>query len=208
MSSEEFRAKDDLNEQPQSDPQEAPASEAPDQTGEVEEQAARAQAGREQAAEPGPEEEISLDVLLEQAEARAEEYLDSLQRERASFQNYKKRVEAERLAQAERMRGEILIKLLPVLDDFYRALEAVPAEERDSWYEGVVLIQRKLERFLEEQGVTEIPALGQRFDPNYHEAVGVEENTDAEPDTIVEVVQRGYQQRDRVLRPALVRVAR
>lgn len=208
MSSEEFRAKDDLNEQSQPDPQEAPASEAPDQTGEVEEQAARAQAGREQAAEPGPEEEISLDVLLEQAEARAEEYLDSLQRERASFQNYKKRVEAERLAQAERMRGEILIKLLPVLDDFYRALEAVPAEERDSWYEGVVLIQRKLERFLEEQGVTEIPALGQRFDPNYHEAVGVEENTDAEPDTIVEVVQRGYQQRDRVLRPALVRVAR
>jgi len=208
VSSEEFRAKDDLNEQSQPDPQEAPASEAPDQTGEVEEQAARAQAGREQAAEPGPEEEISLDVLLEQAEARAEEYLDSLQRERASFQNYKKRVEAERLAQAERMRGEILIKLLPVLDDFYRALEAVPAEERDSWYEGVVLIQRKLERFLEEQGVTEIPALGQRFDPNYHEAVGVEENTDAEPDTIVEVVQRGYQQRDRVLRPALVRVAR
>ena len=208
MSSEEFRAKDDLNEQSQPDPQEAPASEAPDQTGEVEEQAARAQAGREQAAEPGPEEEISLDVLLEQAEARAEEYLDSLQRERASFQNYKKRVEAERLAQAERMRGEILIKLLPVLDDFYRALEAVPAEERDSWYEGVVLIQRKLERFLEEQGVTEIPALGQPFDPNYHEAVGVEENAEAEPDTIVEVVQRGYQQRDRVLRPALVRVAR
>lgn len=207
MSSEEFRAKDDLNEQPQPDPQEAPAPEAPDQT-EAEERAAEAQAGQEQAAEPGPEEEISLDVLLEQAEARAEEYLDSLQRERASFQNYKKRVEAERLAQAERIRGEILIKLLPVLDDFYRALEAVPAQERDSWYEGVVLIQRKLERFLEEQGVTEIPALGQRFDPNYHEAVGVEENADAEPDTIVEVVLRGYQQRDRVLRPALVRVAR
>ncbi len=207
MSSEEFRAKDDLNEQPQPDPQEAPAPEATDQT-EAEEQAARAQAGQEQAAEPGPEEEISLDMLLEQAEARAEEYLDSLQRERASFQNYKKRVEAERLAQAERIRGEILIRLLPVLDDFYRALEAVPAEERDSWYEGVVLIQRKLERFLEEQGVTEIPALGQPFDPNYHEAVGVEENAEAEPDTIVEVVQRGYQQRDRVLRPALVRVAR
>jgi len=207
VSSEEFRAKDDLNEQPQPDPQEAPAPEATDQT-EAEEQAARAQAGQEQAAEPGPEEEISLDMLLEQAEARAEEYLDSLQRERASFQNYKKRVEAERLAQAERIRGEILIRLLPVLDDFYRALEAVPAEERDSWYEGVVLIQRKLERFLEEQGVTEIPALGQPFDPNYHEAVGVEENAEAEPDTIVEVVQRGYQQRDRVLRPALVRVAR
>ena len=139
-------------------------------------------AQEEAAAEPDQEEEPSLDVQLERAEARADEYLESLQRERASFQNYRKRVEAERAQQAERVRGEVLLKLLPVLDDFYRATEAVPEDSRDSWYEGILLILRKLERFLEDQGVKEIPALGEKFDANFHEAVGVVDSTDAEPE--------------------------
>ena len=202
MSSEEIRADDDLTDKPQAEAAEDSASGAPEEGSAADEQGAQ-----EAAAEQELEEELSLDVQLERAEARAGEYLESLQRERASFQNYRKRVEAERAQQAERVRGEVLLKLLPVLDDFYRATEAVPEDSRDSWYEGILLILRKLERFLEDQGVKEIPALGEKFDPNFHEAVGVVDSTDAEPETIVEVLQRGYQHNDRVLRPALVRVA-
>ena len=149
----------------------------------------------------------SLTVQLEQAEAKAEEYLESLKRERASFQNYKKRVEQERTEQQRAVTGNVLFRLLPVLDDFHRAMAAVPQDERDEWYQGVALIQRKLEQFLTNENVTEIEALGQAFDPNYHEAVGVDPEVDAESGTITEVLQRGYKLGDRVLRAALVRVA-
>ncbi|NDJ75084.1 MAG: nucleotide exchange factor GrpE [Chloroflexi bacterium] len=153
------------------------------------------------------EEDEPLTEKLQQAEARAEEYLDSLQRERASFQNYKKRVERERMELQQLGAGNLLLRLLPVLDDFHRAMDAVPEDERDEWFEGVALIQRKLERFLEDEGVTEIEALGQPFDPNFHEAVGVDDEADADPETVTEVLQRGYLHQDRVLRPAMVRVA-
>lgn len=201
VSSEEIRANDDLTEQPLEESAEAAAKDAPEDGTVTEEQI------QEAAAESSQEEEASLDVQLERAEARADEYLESLLRERASFQNYRKRIEAERGLHAERVRGDVVLRLLPVLDDFYRAVEAVPDDQRDSWYEGILLILRKLERFLEEQGVTEIPALGARFDPNFHEVVGVDDSADAEPETVTEVLQRGYQQNGRVLRPALVRVA-
>ncbi len=141
------------------------------------------------------------------ARQQAEEYLDSLQRERAAFQNYKRRVERERADQAHFATSDMLLRLLPTLDDFYRALEAVPEDEHDQWFEGVALIQRKLERFLADAGVTEIKALGEPFDPNYHEAVSVDPDSDAESGTITEVLQRGYLHGERVLRPAMVRVA-
>lgn len=152
-------------------------------------------------------EELSLEIQIERANARAEEYLDSLQRERASFQNYKRRVERERAEQRQQVSGDLLSKLLPVLDDFHRALDAVPEGERNSWYEGIILIQHKLERVLENEGVTEIDALGQPFDPYFHEAVGVDDCADAESGTITQVMLRGYMHGDRVLRPAMVRVA-
>lgn len=153
------------------------------------------------------EETIPLAIQLEQAEARAAEYLDSLQRERAAFQNFKRRVERERDEQAQALSGMLLVKLLPVLDDFYRAMEAVPEGGRDQWFDGIALILRKLERFLQDEGVEEIPALGQPFDPNYHEAIGVDAGTDADSGTITAVLVRGYRQGERVLRPAMVRVA-
>ena len=153
------------------------------------------------------EEESPLGVQLEQAEARAAEYLDSLQRERATFQNYKRRVEREREEQAQLASGRLLIRLLPVLDDFYRAMDAIPDGERDEWFGGVALILRKFERLLQDEGVTEIEALGQPFDPNFHEAIGVDPATDAESGTVTAVMQRGYRRGERVLRPAMVRVA-
>lgn len=151
--------------------------------------------------------ELPLTAQLEQAELRAEEYLDSLKRERASFQNYRRRVEHERLEQQRVATGNVLVKLLPIVDDFHRAMEAIPEDQRNEWFEGVALIQRKLERFMQDEGVTEIAALGQEFDPNFHEAVGVDSDTEAESGTVTQVLQRGYQHGDRVLRPAMVRVA-
>ena len=151
--------------------------------------------------------EDNVTARLEQAEARAAEYLDSLQRERAAFQNYKRRIERERADQAKVAEARLLLKLLPVLDDFYRAMDAVPADRRDEWFEGVALILRKLERYLQDEGVTEIEAVGQPFDPAYHEAVGVDTESEAESGTVTEVLQRGYMHGERVLRPALVRVA-
>lgn len=155
---------------------------------------------------PGTHED-TLETRLERAEAAAADYLDSLQRERAAFQNYKRRVERERAEQGQIMVGSLLVRLLPTLDDFYRAMAAMPAERRNEWLDGVALIQRKLERFLEDQGVKEIEALGAMFDPAFHEAIGVDETSDAASGTVVDVVQRGYLHGDRVLRPALVRVA-
>lgn len=149
----------------------------------------------------------ALTVRLEEAESRAGEYLDSLQRERAAFQNYRRRVERERAEQAQLIAGDLLLKLLPTLDDFYRAMDAVPQSERDQWLEGIALILRKFERFLADEGVEEIPALGQPFDPALHEAVGVDHDSGAASGTITAVLQRGYRMGDRVLRPALVRVA-
>ncbi len=148
-----------------------------------------------------------LTMRLEEAESRAGEYLDSLQRERAAFQNYRRRVERERAEQAQVIAGELLLKLLPTLDDFYRAMEAVPEGERNQWFEGIALILRKFERFLADEGVEEIPALGQPFDPALHEAIGVDHDSEADSGTITAVLQRGYRLGDRVLRPALVRVA-
>lgn len=162
-------------------------------------------AAPEEAVGPGPEEDLG--ALLEEAEARAAEYLDSLQRERAAFQNYKKRVERERAEQTRAIAGELLLKLLPVLDDFYRAMEAIPPGEQPEWVEGVALILKKLERYLADQEVTPIEALGQPFDPALHEAIGVDTETDAPSGTVTAVLQRGYWHGNRVLRPALVRAA-
>ncbi len=148
-----------------------------------------------------------LVAQLEQAQTKADDYLDSLQRERANFQNYKKRVERERTEQAQAVQAQMLLKLLPVLDDFYRAMDAVPDAAQDSWFAGVELILRRLERYLADHNVTEIEAAGQPFDPNYHEAIGLDAETDADSGTITDVLLRGYRHGERVLRPAMVRVA-
>ncbi len=98
-------------------------------------------------------------------------------------------------------------KLLAVLDDFDRALDNVPPDTDDCWVEGVRLVERKLRNVLEAEGVTPIEAIGQPFDPNLHEAVVHEETADFPDNHVIDELQRGYRLHDRVLRPALVRVA-
>ena len=142
---------------------------------------------------------------LEQAEAQAAERLDDLQRERAEFVNYKNRLARNQEDDRVRMKGDIIKKILPVLDDLARALQYRPAD--DAWAGGIELIGRKFQTILESEGVTRIDAEGQPFDPNFHEAISHEPNEDVPSEHVIAVVRNGYVIGERVIRPALVRVA-
>jgi len=160
-----------------------------------------------------PEEEQDkleqLQVQLEEAKARAAEYLDGWQRSQAEFSNYKKRQEAERGQMRTLVTVDVLRKVLPVIDDFERAMATLPDDlKRLTWCEGIFLIKAKLDFILDSEGVKPIQAEGQTFDPIYHEAVTYEEAAGYDEGQIIAEVQRGYMLDERVLRPALVRVAK
>lgn len=154
-------------------------------------------------------ENAALRAELDQALDKAKENMDGWQRERADFMNYKKRIEREQSSLKENLAGEILKKYLVVLDDLERALKVRPTDgDAAAWAEGVELVYRKLIGILESEGVQRIPAETEKFDPTRHEAITHEDSPDHESDDIIEVVRQGYTIADRVLRPALVRVAR
>jgi molecular chaperone GrpE len=148
-----------------------------------------------------------LEAALEQARAASDENLRAWQRAAADYSNYKRRTDDERETVARFANALLISKLLSVLDDFDRALENVPPDTHDSWVEGVRLVERKLRSVLESEGVTQIEAAGQPFDPHFHEAVVHEETADYPDNHVIDELQRGYLLHDRVLRPALVRVA-
>lgn len=159
------------------------------------------------AAETPPPADLQKD--LDEAKAKAAENLDGWQRERAAFANYKKRVEKEQADAYQSTAARIIDRYLDVLDDFDRALKDKPAEEDGArWAEGVALIHRKLQGILEAEGVTPIEAEGQAFDPNVHEAVTHEDSGEHSAGQIIAVLRQGYKLGERVIRPALVRVAR
>jgi molecular chaperone GrpE len=150
----------------------------------------------------------ALRADLEKAQAQAAEYLDGWQRSRAEFANYKKRVEAEREEWRRTSNEALLLKLLPVVDDFERAFQKIPQEWASSpWVSGINMILRKLQALLESQGVVPIQAAGQPFNPQQHEAVLLEETAEHPEGTVIDEIQRGYRLGERVLRPAQVRVA-
>jgi molecular chaperone GrpE len=146
---------------------------------------------------------------LENIQAQADEYLDGWQRARAEFANYKRRTEREQAEARDRIAGNTLVRFLGVMDDLERALKDRPSDgEAASWSEGIELIHRKLSALVIAEGVEEILAEGTSFDPVLHEALSHEESDDHGEGQVIEVVQRGYRMGDRVLRPALVRVAK
>jgi len=154
------------------------------------------------------EEFEALKKQLEETQASAAEYLDGWQRSQAEFSNYKKRLEREQLGTAQLMRGAIISRFLPVMDDLQRALSNRPTDESSqSWVGGIELIQRKLQAILDAEGVTRIEAEGKPFDPNFHEAISHEPSENHESGQIIEVVQQGYMLGERVIRHAMVRVA-
>ena len=158
------------------------------------------------AANGGADQTETLLAELEAERARSAELLDQAQRSRAELVNYRRRTEQE-IEQIRQHAGERLItRLLPVIDDFHRALDAVPDDERDnSWLQGVLLIERKLWSIMESEGVRPIEALGKRFDPSLHEAVTIEDGAHG-AETVVAEFQRGYTLHDRVIRPSMVKV--
>jgi molecular chaperone GrpE len=143
------------------------------------------------------------------ARTQADEYLGALQRERAEFQNFKRRTAEERQRDLGLAAEDLIRKVLTVADDFDRAIEARPDSIADDpWFEGVSAIDRKLRTLLESEGVTAIDAApGTAFDPRDHEAIANVPGSGRSEGEIVELVRRGYRLRDRVIRPALVAVA-
>jgi molecular chaperone GrpE len=149
-----------------------------------------------------------IDVLkkkLEEAEAKTSEYKDSWLRSQAEFQNYRKRQERDNEMMYNSMKGDIIKRVLPVLDDLERALQNRSAD--DPWANGIELVARKFQNILESEGVKKIEAIGTEFDPNFHEAISHEPANGAQSGHVIGVVQNGYMIGERVIRPALVRVA-
>ncbi len=163
----------------------------------------------------GPEvaELVATRAELKRLEGEVKELRDSLARRQADFENYRKRMERERSDTFNRVVVDIAAKLLPVLDNLKRALEteaSVEASESDEFrhfLSGVDLIYKQLYGVLDALGVKPVLAEGEMFDPHLHEAVVTEPTDDYEPDTVIQEIVRGFRVGDKLIRPALVKVA-
>lgn len=158
---------------------------------------------------PADEEITRLNEQLAQAQAQANEYLDNWRRAAAEMSNARKRMQREQAEHTAAANARLLEKLLPIIDDVDRAFAALPAGlAEDEWVNGFRLIQRKLQSLLESEGVTVIQAAGQAFDPAVHYAVSHEEQAGFSDGQVIAEVAKGYKLGDKVLRPAMVRVAK
>lgn len=198
---EEVTAENDLESGLEIETKERPADELVDE-------------GRDQVEEK-PIEELTVEEQLaameakaSEYEAKAAEYLDGWQRARAEFANARKRLERQRAEAYSNAAVDYAKKLLPILDDFDRAIENAPPEiSENDWFDGITLVQRKLNGILDDLNVQRIEAIGQPFDPNFHEALALIEADGVESGVVMEELQIGYRIGDRVIRPALVNVS-
>ncbi len=153
-----------------------------------------------------------IEELREQVIAAEQDASDNKvgwQRAAADFANYRRRTDQDREQMIGLANEVLLSKLLTIADDFDRAIANMPAELRGvSWVDGIAAIDRKLRLLLDSEGLTPIDAVGLPFDPHEHEAVVQEETTNVPEGTVTSELQRGYRIRDRVLRPAMVAVAK
>ena len=166
---------------------------------------------------PEQDDAARLRAALEEANAEIARQADVAQRGQADLANARRRHEAERGAIRQQANSSLLAQLLPIVDELDLAVAHLESggesnggaagdvsRPAGSWVEGVRLIQRKLAGFLEAQGVTRIEALGQPFNPELHEAVGIDEAGEAEPGSVVKVLRQGYRLHDRVMQAAQV----
>jgi molecular chaperone GrpE len=166
------------------------------------------EAGEVETGETPADDLQSIRHELEEARAKEAEYLDGWQRARAELSNARKRFERDRELAYANAKGDVLIQLLPIVDDFERAIETLPENLSSlTWVEGILLIQRKLQSLLDQAGVTPIETIGQEFDPFMHEAVTHEPSETVPAGQIIAELQKGYLAGDRVLRPSVVRVS-
>lgn len=162
---------------------------------------------------PDTAELIATRAELKRIEAENADLKNQLARRQADFENYRKRVERERNETYNRVAADVATKLLPVSDNLKRALDAessVEAAESDEFrhfLSGVDLIWKQLNGVLDALGVKPIPSVGEPFDPHVHEAVVTEATDEYEPDTVIQEIVAGYRLGDKLIRPALVKVA-
>jgi molecular chaperone GrpE len=154
-------------------------------------------------------EQDAIAADLEKARAEAESYLDDLRRLQADFDNYRKRTLREQTARTASASQALVAKLLPVLDNFELAVSAAEqSRDFDRMLQGVEMVLGALREVLEGEGLVKIEAEGKPFDPERHEAVIAVEQEDAEPGMVVDIVRTGYELGGKVLRPAMVKVAK
>ena len=156
-------------------------------------------------AESGQDQRIDPELQAERDEAQAN--FARYQRLAADFENYKRRTRQELGDRTQYANEELLRKLLPILDNLRRAMEHAPEGVDRNWFDGLRMVMRQFEDTLQAQGISTIPAVGEKFDPSKHEAIASEETDEHEEGTIVEEMQPGYRLHERVLRPTLVKVA-
>lgn len=146
--------------------------------------------------------------MIKNLRAEAAQHKDALQRTMADFQNYKRRTEREKSLLSHKSALDTITKMLPIIDDFERAMANVPEDlEGNPWMNGVTLIQGKFKKLLEEHAVEVLDPQGEAFDPNIHQAISMDDSEDVPSGHVIETLQKGYQSGDILLRPAMVRVA-
>ena len=149
--------------------------------------------------------EAACQTEIDQLKGERDQLLDRLARLQAEFENARKRAEREKAEFREHATGSVVEQFLPVLDNFELALKSTGSAEQ--LRSGVSLIMKQMEEVLQKMQVNAIPAVGETFDPRVHEALGAVERDDVPDQHVAEEIRRGYKIRERLLRPALVRVA-
>ena len=177
-------------------------------------------AGHELPASDGPDDRASpasgdratvlpIDNELQKVTAERDTLIDRLARAQAEFDNARKRAAREQQEYRDYAQADAIKALLPILDSFERALEASPPGHKNSEFRnGVDLIYKQLQNALQKLGAQPIAAMGKPFDPRFHEAIEMIDTDEADDQTVIEELQRGYQLKERLLRPAMVKVAR
>ncbi|HYP02708.1 MAG TPA: nucleotide exchange factor GrpE [Pyrinomonadaceae bacterium] len=154
-----------------------------------------------------------VEAELQKARAGQQEIHDLMARRQADFDNYRKRIERERSETYNRVVADVVGQLLPVMDNLRRAHEAessvgaTESQEFRNFLHGVELISKQLNGVLENLGVEQVPTVGRPFDPHVHEAIATEQTDEFEPDTVMQEIVRGYRLGEKLLRPAMVKVA-
>jgi len=188
-------------------PDDETVTERADEDVEVEAEAAEGEAPAAEAEAEAEEDAIAADMA--KAKAEAESYLDDLRRLQADFDNYRKRTLREQTARTASASQALVARLLPVLDNFELAVSAAEqSRDFDGMLKGVEMVLGALREVLEGEGLVKIEAEGKPFDPERHEAVIAVEQEDTDPGTVVGIVRTGYELGGKVLRPAMVKVAK
>lgn len=154
-----------------------------------------------------------VEAELQKVRAEQQEFQDAAARRQADFDNFRKRIERERVESYNRIVADVVGQLLPVMDNLRRAheaessMEATESQEFRNFLHGVELISKQLNGVLENLGIEKVPTVGHPFDPHVHEAIATEQTDEFEPDTVMQEIVRGYRLGEKLLRPAMVKVA-